>query len=93
LFTLVIQNTVMNKIKFVKELNEKVLKRDLKKINERHSSNIGITEGNRTIKCWVLVDLYTDLEGNNLYKVEQHIDKESDYHTIDIEDYINGLFH
>lgn len=40
----------------------------------------------------VLIDLYTDLEDNNLYRVKQHIDKNKNYHTIDIQELANGFF-
>ena len=82
----------MDKIKFREDLERKVATGKLKKINERYNNDICVTDGSKNFNCSIEIDIYTDLEGNNLYRVEQHIDKKRDYHTINIEEYINGFF-
>ena len=82
----------MDKIKFIEDFERKVAAGKLKKINERYSNDIGVTDGSKNFTCSIEIDVYTDLEGNNLYRVEQHIDRKRDYHTINIEEYINGFF-
>lgn len=73
-------------------LEKKVNVGEIKKVNERHSFNIGVTDGSQTYNCTVLIDLYTDLEDNHLYRIEQHIDKNRNYHTIDINEFTIGFF-
>lgn len=82
----------MDKIKLVKKLNKLASKGEIKKNNERHSFDIDVTDGNKTFNCVVIVDLYTDLEDNHLYRVEHHIDQQKDYHSIDIIEFTNGFF-
>ncbi len=82
----------MDKIKLVEKLNKKTSKGEIKKTNERHSFDIGVTDGNRTFNCVIIVDLYTDLDDNHLYRVEHHIDQHRDYHSIDITEFTNGFF-
>lgn len=84
--------TSMDKIKLVEKLNKLVSKGEIKKINERHSFDIGVTDGNKTFSCVVIVDLYTDLEDNHLYRVEHNVDQQKNYHTIDITEFANGFF-
>jgi len=77
----------MNKIKFVENLEKNVLDKKIKKINIRHSFNIGVLDSNQNYICTVIIDLYKDLDNNDLCKIEHNIDKQRNYHTIDIEDY------
>lgn len=84
--------TSMDKIKLVEKLNKLASKGEIKKINERHSFDIGVTDGNMTFNCVVIVDLYTDLEDNHLYRAEHNVDQQKDYHTIDITEFTNGFF-
>lgn len=82
----------MKDILKVKFLKEKVQQGDIIKINERDSENIGITVDEETYMCRVLIDMYTTLEGTDLYRVEQHIANNSDHHWIYIHDYENAHF-
>ena len=82
----------MTNSELVETLDKKVESGELNKTNERHSFNIGVLDGNQNYSCTIIVDSYRDLQENELYKVEHHIDKSQGYHTIDITDFENGFF-
>ncbi|WP_272149185.1 hypothetical protein [Tenacibaculum aiptasiae] len=73
-------------------LEKKVEAKEIKKVNERHSLNVNVIDGKQSYNCTVLIDLYVDLEDNHLYRIEQHIDKNRNYHSIDINEFTNGFF-
>ncbi|WP_299381759.1 hypothetical protein [uncultured Lacinutrix sp.] len=81
----------MDAKKTVQDLDEKVMKGKLTKVNERESYNTGVTDGNKLYNCKIIIDLYKDLDGNDLFRIEHHIDQNNNYHTIDINQYNNGF--
>jgi hypothetical protein len=82
----------MNNKQLIDFLNLKVDQGTLKKIKERHSFNIAVKDGNRDLNCTIITDLYTDLNGNHLYRIEQHIDLDRDYHSVDVTEFTQGFF-
>ena len=62
---------------------EKINSGEYKKINKRFSPDIGVSENNKTYSCLVTVD-DVFLGDEKLYTIEQHIDKNSNYHTVSI---------
>ncbi|MEN8185507.1 MAG: hypothetical protein ABFR05_00100 [Bacteroidota bacterium] len=70
-------------------LEGKANKGEIKKVNERRSFNIGVTDNKRNFTCTVITDLYKDKEGNDLCRIEHRIDNESGYHAIDVDKLYN----
>ncbi|NER13386.1 hypothetical protein GWK08_08055 [Leptobacterium flavescens] len=82
----------MDSAKLVEQLEEKVTEGKLKKINERNSNNVGVLDGTRSFNCAIIIDIYKDLEGNDLFRIEHNIDQKNNYHTIRVEEFNNGFF-
>lgn len=77
---------------FVNKLDAQVQNGEIKKVNERYSFNIGVSDNGKHFSCTVIEDRYEDLDGNHLYRAIQHIDKNRNYHTVDLEEFVNGFF-
>jgi len=73
-------------LEFINKLDTQVANGEIKKVNERYSLNIAVTDSGKHYTCTIIKDIYEDLNGNHLYWVEQHIDKNQNYHTVDIKE-------
>lgn len=80
----------MNNKEFVQELDKKVRKGGLQRRKERHFLNRWGKISSGEIRSNIIVYIYTDLEGMDLYKVTHKINESANYHHIHIEEYVKG---
>lgn len=80
----------MNDNEFVQELDKKVRKGKLQKRKERHFLNRWGKIPSGEIRSNIIVYIYMDLNGKDLYRVTHKINERANYHHILIEEYVKG---